>query len=366
MGRRRPQTTRCSASQAAESACIAATRAGPSGCETSVPRPGPRAFRGFSRRPPSNRCPKRVREWGQAPRLIAHSAGCPAVAGSQSPFSHNALSRTEHVTTVDAANRPRDTVSLSRAALVTLILPLGLYAAAAVGAGMADAQSPANVVCFDPARYHALSGARIALAAMMGAAAVTFLFVVPGLLGVLAFARWPSTRSTAHAWSLAVNSAALILVCLVLRSTLGIERNSIIAGWLVWSAALLAMAWDPARSPELLACLGRRYLAGLAIGLVAAVASAWVFFPEQFLQCFTLDGTESYELARSLKGHFLPYWELETWHWQQGNQLGTVVVNPALVNSYWTFALQCLLGVKELPTRLPYWVWWMAVFAAAW
>ena len=42
--------------------------------------------------------------------------------------------------------------------------------------------------------------------------------------------------------------------------------------------------------------------------------------------------------------------------------MGTVVVNPSLVNSYWTCAMQTLLDNREVATRLPYWVWWAAIF----
>ncbi|NQU22964.1 MAG: hypothetical protein HQ567_16935, partial [Candidatus Nealsonbacteria bacterium] len=56
-------------------------------------------------------------------------------------------------------------------------------------------------------------------------------------------------------------------------------------------------------------------------------------------------------------------WELETWDPIPGGRIGTVVVNPSLINSYWTCALQVFLGDGELATRLPYWIWSLAIFA---
>jgi hypothetical protein len=108
-----------------------------------------------------------------------------------------------------------------------------------------------------------------------------------------------------------------------------------------------------------------QYAAGLLIGLAGMVAAVVLLFPEQFRQCFNEDGTETRELARSLRTHFLPCWELETRDEDPlpGGQMGTVVVNPSLVNSYWTCGLQVLLGDNELATRLPYWIWWGAIFA---
>ncbi len=133
---------------------------------------------------------------------------------------------------------------------------------------------------------------------------------------------------------------------------------------------LLAAAWQPGQSPAVLGRLAGRYGGGLLIGLLMVLAAMVLFFPEQFLQCFSEDGTETCELARSLRHHFLPYWELETWDPIPGGRMGTVVVNPSLINSYWTCALQCLLGghfddAGELATRLSYWVWWMAIFAVS-
>ena len=240
-----------------------------------------------------------------------------------------------------------------------LVLPLGLYLAGASAVTMTDGRRLTEVTCFEPEYFGSLSIARAAAATVMAVAAVGFLFVVPWMLGILTFMRHPRTRSTAHAWSLFANSAALVLLCLLLRHTTGIDRPWLCGAWLAWTAVLMAAAWRPVSSRAELGRLGRRYGGGLLVGLLIVLAAVVIFFPDQFVQCFTEDGTEACRLAASLQDHLLPYWELET-----GNRMGTAMVTPAMVNSYWTFALQTLLGESELATRLPFWIWWLAIFAA--
>ena len=202
-------------------------------------------------------------------------------------------------------------------------------------------------------------------AAAIACTAIVFLLAVPGLLAMMAFRRRAATRATAPAWSLAANSLALVLTCLILRQSVGLGRTTLAGAWLVWTVVLFLLAWRPGELRTALGDLVRRRGLGLIVGVLAVTAAVVALFPEQFVQCFNEDGTETYELARSLQDHFLPNWELETWDPIPGGRLGTVVVNPSLVNSYWTFALQTLVGGKELPTRLPYWVWWLCIFLAA-
>ncbi len=249
--------------------------------------------------------------------------------------------------------------------MLTLVGPLAIYLVAASVAAAADGVPLGRVSCFDPDQWAEASVVRLCAAAAMTVGATCFLFVVPGLLATLAFMRRQNTRTTAYAWSLAGKSAALILIFLLLRNTCGVDRLSMTVAWLVWSGVLFRAAWRPGESPTVLGSLARRYGGGLLVGLAVAVVAGGVFFPEQFLQCFSEDGTETYELARSLREHFLPQWELETWDPIPGGRIGTVVVNPSLINSYWTCGLQILLGDGELATRLPYWIWSLAIFAVA-
>ncbi len=197
------------------------------------------------------------------------------------------------------------------------------------------------------------------------AAAVVFLFVVPAILGVMAFCRFPATRATAPVWGMGLNSLALVMVCLLLRQTIGIGRNSFLLAWLTWTFALLLVAWRPGESLARLADWARGYGLAAAIGLGASLAGMCLMFPEQFQQCFNEDGTETCDLAQSLHDHFLPYRELETWDPIPGGQMGTVVVNPSLINSYWTLGLLTLIDDRETGSRLPFWIWSLGGFLIA-
>ena len=86
--------------------------------------------------------------------------------------------------------------------------------------------------------------------ALAAAAAVVMLFVVPMILGTMAFCRFPATRATAPVWGMAINSMALVMVCLLLRQTIGIGRIALVVAWQTWTLALLLAAWRQAsRSP---------------------------------------------------------------------------------------------------------------------
>ncbi len=64
------------------------------------------------------------------------------------------------------------------------------------------------------------------------------------------------------------------------------------------------------------------------------------------------DGTEAYELARSLDAHPAPYWDLE--RWEGPGRFGTPAVNPFLTNSFLVNAEMALLGRGELAARLAF------------
>ena len=232
---------------------------------------------------------------------------------------------------------------------------LGLWAAS-----LADGHVPGRVVCFDPTIAHHLTPVRVIPAVAMAVGSALTILAAPWLLGTLALRRLPRTRATAGAWSLAANSAALVGLCLVLRTTVGIDRTSFLAGWLVWTGVLLVAAGTAASTPAELRELGRRYGIGILIGAAAVALGIAMFHPEHFLQCFNGDGTEQFELARSLRDHFLPYWEIETTRCS-----GTYIANPTVFCSYWTLPWQLLLGEGELASRLPTWLWWLGVFAVS-
>ena len=63
------------------------------------------------------------------------------------------------------------------------------------------------------------------------------------------------------------------------------------------------------------------------------------------------DGTEAYEIARSLESHPLPRWDME--RWEGPGRFGTPAVNPFLTNAYLVWSGMAILGRGELAARLP-------------
>jgi hypothetical protein len=89
----------------------------------------------------------------------------------------------------------------------------------------------------------------------------------------------------------------------------------------------------------------------MLLALVAAIALATgLLWPKLRHEGLNGDGTEAYELARSLDVHPVPHWDLE----RSGGdgQFGTPVVNPFPTNSYLAHAAMVLLGRGELAARL--------------
>lgn len=241
------------------------------------------------------------------------------------------------------------------------LAPAVLYVAGMLLIAAMDGRTFDSVLCFHPDRTPSAGFGRQAAAAVAVFAAVGFLFAAPGVLGTFAMQRSPTRSATAHIWSLCLNTAALVLLYLGLRTTVGITRTSLTVGWAGWTLVLsiLACRQDLARI-DLSRQIRERWPVA-AISLAFVLASAGLFFSEQFVQCFNEDGTEAHELARSLRQSALPAWEIETGDLQGEVDYGPVVVNPSLVNSYWTSAVQTVLGDGELAARLPYWVWWLAI-----
>ena len=260
----------------------------------------------------------------------------------------------------------RDVHCRERAAVAARLLifwaagPL-LYGAGLWGVAALDGRSAAEAVCFSAWAPGPWTPLRWAAGAAMTGGAVLMLWVAPWLLGVAAWNRLAGRSAAAGAWALAVNCAALVMVCTALRQSVGVDRGGFAAAWLAWNAVLLWLAGGPAAAGETLWAIASRWKWGAAIGLAVAGMCIALFARQQFGQCFEGDGTEVFELARSLRQHFLPYWEIDSIQ-----KFGSVVVYPAMIDSYWTLAMQLLLGEGEFSTRLVYWTWWLAIFLTAW
>lgn len=232
------------------------------------------------------------------------------------------------------------------------VLPLLLYLLCAAFRAADGSATLAAVDCFLPDQTAELSAAQKMAAFGMGLGAVLFLFVSPTFLGMLFLRGFPARRATAHVWSIALNSCALVLACLLLRSTCGIERVPFVVAWSAWTLCLAVAAGSTGQARADAASLWKRYRVGLLFAAFSVFLFAVVCAQEVLFQCFNGDGAEIFAITRSLQDHFLPTWEIET-----TRTWGAVVVNPTLFNAYWTFALQRLLGENELATRLPYFIY---------
>ena len=118
----------------------------------------------------------------------------------------------------------------------------------------------------------------------MSVGAVMFLYLVPVLFTTLIFRHSPSKRSTAYVWGIGVNCAAIVLVCLLLRHTVGIERAGFVVLWWIWSLATAAAACLAGDVCDEVAALWRRHRRGVLLGLATVAAGIVLFAPEQFLQ----------------------------------------------------------------------------------
>jgi hypothetical protein len=89
----------------------------------------------------------------------------------------------------------------------------------------------------------------------------------------------------------------------------------------------------------------------LGWSLLAIVALTVMTWPKLAREGLNGDGTEAYELARSLEAHAVPRWDLE--RWEGPGRFGTPAVNPFLTNSYLVWAGMAVMGRGELAARLP-------------
>jgi hypothetical protein len=88
----------------------------------------------------------------------------------------------------------------------------------------------------------------------------------------------------------------------------------------------------------------------LAMSVLAMVALTGM--PKLAREGLNGDGTEAYEIARSLEAHPVPHWDLE--RWEGPGRFGTPAVNPFLTNAYLTWAEMAVMGRGELAARLPF------------
>lgn len=83
--------------------------------------------------------------------------------------------------------------------------------------------------------------------------------------------------------------------------------------------------------------------------LGATLALGFLLWPKLAHESLNGDGTEAYELARSLSSHPLPYWDLER---PEGEgRFGTPVVNPFPTNAFLSHSRMTLVGFGELAPR---------------
>lgn len=115
-------------------------------------------------------------------------------------------------------------------------------------------------------------------------------------------------------------------------------------------ALLLLLALPPALSTLR---RGTREPIDLMLPALAAlmIALSGLLWGKLHREAMNGDGTEAYELARSLDSHPAPYWDLE--RWEGPGKFGTPAVNPFVTNSFLVNAQMALLGRGELAARLP-------------
>lgn len=92
-------------------------------------------------------------------------------------------------------------------------------------------------------------------------------------------------------------------------------------------------------------------VSGVAVAFAAMVLLAASLWPKLHGEGMNGDGTEAYELARSLESHKAPFWDLE--RWEGPGKFGTPAVNPFVTNSYLGYTGMAVLGRGELAVRLP-------------
>jgi hypothetical protein len=229
-------------------------------------------------------------------------------------------------------------VASSRAVALASLALLGAYAAALVGDAARAGTSAALLEPWPLGGEGAWSAAAIAGLALAACAG----WAVPGL------ALTSSVGVPASAAGLLARAFVLGVGYVFLTGL----AHAALFGHAPGRAGLLGLL----AAPSILLLVRRRGgdgvpLAPPTLALAAMLALTALLWPKLAREGLNGDGTEAYELARSLEAHPLPYWDLERAGGPGG--FGTPMVNPFLVNSYVASAQQRLLGRGELAVRLP-------------
>jgi hypothetical protein len=165
-------------------------------------------------------------------------------------------------------------------------------------------------------------------------------WAIPGVsLALLLDSRSSGTRLLARSWILGVGYLLVTGLAHAIATSHAPGRGALLA-WLALPA--LAAVLHPGEAQ-------RERIPWLAFGLMAALTL--LLWPKLAHEAMNGDGTEAYELARSLDAHPAPYWDLE--RWEPPGRFGTPAVNPFLANSYLVHAEMAVLGHGELAPRVP-------------
>lgn len=170
---------------------------------------------------------------------------------------------------------------------------------------------------------------------------------VPGLS--LAFLTDPALRGARLlARSLGLGVGYILVTGLVYATVAGHApgRGMLVGLLAVPPLVLLGKVLRPAMRPA----NGSQRDPILAMSLLAMVALTGM--PKLAREGLNGDGTEAYEIARSLEAHPVPRWDLE--RWEGTGRFGTPAVNPFLTNAYLTWAGMAVMGRGELAARLPF------------
>jgi hypothetical protein len=219
---------------------------------------------------------------------------------------------------------------------------LALLALYAVLVAVEAGRRGRNFAELDPWRLGGgAAGSGLALAALPLALALGWL--VPGVsLALLGDRSLAGTRLIGRAFGLGVGY--------LLATGLGF---GLVTGHAPGRAALLVLLALPPiaallHSDEEHAFRSDWTLLAALLSMMLVTGALW---PKLAWEALNGDGTEAYELARSLDRTWLPHWDLE--RPEPTEYYGHPAVNPFLTNSYFVHGQMVVLGRAELAARVP-------------